>query len=320
MRHWVFALGLNLTCIVFPWGMSGSFAADTGTGTPGGIAEKRPTSVYAGLSFGRDEYRAQELSARIGVSDVFLFPFGISRYTNGFTDASLSFFAGGDWNLGRNLAPRAVLNFYREPNSVTGLGISLSNRFHLEDWWHGKRTSILTAGISGTRYADRSVSTAGTESSGLFLSKSGKGRGGSRSSLLSAGVFQASTWLDWDHSLSDRFGISASVQKYFYVGAAPVDGNAAISDRPFVPNQAQLLVDGFPEWTAEAGGTTWFDSGDFGTKVAFSRARNSSSGVIVAPAILGGWNATEILYLGASLSYAIQSSSMLFSLNAEWVW
>jgi hypothetical protein len=133
-------------------------------------------------------------------------------------------------------------------------------------------------------------------------------------------VLQSSLWLNWNHNLSDLWTISSSGQKYFYLGAAPVDGNAAISDRPFVPNQAQLLVDGFPEWTADFGASVWFETWDLGSKIAFSRARNSSSGILIAPAINGGWNASEILTLGASVSYAIESSSTLVSLNAEWMW
>ena len=86
------------------------------------------------------------------------------------------------------------------------------------------------------------------------------------------------------------------------------------------PAQSQLLVDGFPEWTADFGGSTWFETWDIGARLAASRARNSSSGVLIAPAINGGWNATEILTLGATVSYAIQSASTLVSVNAEWVW
>jgi hypothetical protein len=282
--------------------------------------QKRRTSLYTALSFGRDAYRAQDLSAQIGVDEVFALPIGISRSVNDFTDATLSFFAGGDWDLGPDFTPRAVLNFYREPNSVIGLGISLSNRFHLEGFWEGKRASVLTIGVEGTRYVDRSGAATTTENAGLFASKKGRGRGGSSSTMLSSGVLQSSLWLNWNHNLSDLWTISSSGQKYFYLGAAPVDGNAAISDRPFVPNQAQLLVDGFPEWTADFGASVWFETWDLGSKIAFSRARNSSSGILIAPAINGGWNASEILTLGASVSYAIESSSTLVSLNAEWMW
>ncbi len=282
--------------------------------------ERRMTSLYTELSFGRDAYRAQSLSAQIGVDRVFAFPIGLSRNVNDFTDATLSFFAGGDWDFGPNLTPRVVLNFYREPNSVIGLGISLSNRFHLEGLWEGRRASVLTLGVEGTRYADRGVASPVVGDSGLFSSKRGRGRGGSTSTLLSTGVLQSSVWLNWNHNLSDLWTISTSGQKYFYLGAAPVDGNAAISDRPFVPTQSQLLVDGFPEWTADLGGSAWFESWDIGARIAASRARNSSSGVLFAPAINGGWHATEILTLGGTISHAIQSSSTLVSMNAEWVW
>jgi hypothetical protein len=282
--------------------------------------EKRRTSLYTELSFGRDEYRSQYLSAQIGVDEVFAFPISVSRNVNAFTDVSLSFSGGGDWDLGPNLTPRAVLNFYREPNSVVGIGFTLSNRFHLEGLWEGKRSSVLTVGVEGTRYVDRGAVPDPGEDNALFASKKGRGRGGSRSSRLSSGVLQSSAWLNWNHNLSDLWSISTSAQKYFYIGAAPVDGNAAISDRPFVPNQAQLLVDGFPEWTVDAGVSVWFEAWDIGSKIAVSRARGSTSGVIVAPALNGGWNATEILTIGGSVSYAVQSSSALVSLNAEWMW
>ena len=201
---------------------------------------KRATSLYTELSFGRDEYRSQYLSAQIGVE--------------------------------------------------------------------------------GTRYVDPGAVPGASEDNALFASKKGRGRGGSTSARLSSGVLQSSAWLNWNHNLSDLWSVSTSVQKYFYLGAAPVDGNAAISDRPFVPNQAQLLVDGFPEWTADVGASVWFEAWDLGSRVAFSRARNSTSEVIVAPAINAGWNATEIVTIGGSVSYAIQSSSTLISLNAEWMW
>ena len=282
--------------------------------------EKRRTSLYTELSFGRDEYRSQYLSAQIGVDDVFAFPISVSRNVNAFTDASLSFSGGGDWDLGPNLTPRAVLNFYREPNSVIGVGIALSNRFHLEGLWEGKRSSVLTIGVEGTRYVDPGAVPDAGEDNALFASKKGRGRGGSTSARLSSGVLQSSAWLNWNNNLSDLWSVSTSVQKYFYLGAAPVDGNAAISDRPFVPNQAQLLVDGFPEWTADVGASVWFEAWDLGSRVAFSRARNSTSEVIVAPAINAGWNATEIVTIGGSVSYAIQSSSTLVSVNAEWMW
>ncbi len=281
---------------------------------------KRPTSLFTELSFGRDEYRSQYLSAQIGVDDVFAFPVSVSRSINGFTDTSLAFSGGGDWDLGPNLTPRAVLNFYKEPNSVTGIGVSLSNRFHLEGLWEGRRSSILTLGVEATRYVYRGAVSGVGDDNALFSSKKGRGRGGSTSARLSSGVLQSSAWLSWNHSFSDLWSFSTSAQKYFYPGAAPVDGNAAISDRPFVPNQAQLLVDGFPEWTADIGGSVWFETWDLGSKIAFSRARNSASGVIVAPAINGDWNVTEIVTIGGSVSYAIQSSSTLVSVNAEWMW
>ncbi|MBU6154263.1 MAG: hypothetical protein KGP28_08160 [Bdellovibrionales bacterium] len=298
------------------WGSFPAFSSDEGAPAKA----KRNTSLYTELSFGRDEYRSQYLSAQIGVDKVFAFPISVSRNINAFTDASLSFSGGGDWDLGANLTPRVIFNFYREPNSVTGIGLSFSNRFHLEGLWKGERSSVLTVGVEGTRYVDRGSVTVAGEQSGLFTSKKGRGRGGSTSARLASGVFQSSAWLSWNHSLTDLWSLSASAQKYFYLGAAPVDGNAAISDRPYVPNQAQLLVDGFPEWTADVGGSVWFDTWDLGSKVAFSRARNSASGVIVAPAINGGWNATEILSIGGSVSYAIQSKSTLVSINAEWMW
>jgi len=280
---------------------------------------KRQSSLYSEIGIGRDSYRSVDLSAQIGVDERFALPIGISRNENAFTDPALAFFVGGDWDLGVNLTPRVVLNYFAEPNQVKGVGVSVSNRFHLEGLWEGRRSSVLTLGLEGTRYSKRRTSGPGTTA--LEFSKQGRGRGGSTSGLLgSVGILQVSAWANWSHFFSDEWSIFGSAQKYAYLGAGATDGNAAISDRPFVSSQAAMLVDGFPEWSASLGGSYWPSSWNFGAQVSFSRARNSSSGVIAAPGLNVGKDLSEVLSVGMDLSHAIQTQSTLVSVNANWMW
>ena len=299
------------------------------TGCLSAYAQNRSSYLTPEITLGRDQYFSTSLGAQVGVSPTLALPISLSRSSNSFTDSSSAFSIGLDSDTHGIFTYRALFKYEAEPNDVHGLGGSLSTRARLERYWDGDLSTGLSLGIQGTRYRGASgtiITPVPSEDSGGHggqgSSGKGRGRGDSTSTILStSGVWQIGSWISLNQDLGQDFGANLYYQKFLYLGATPIDGNAAISDRPFVADGASVLVDGFPEWTSEIGiSKTFTERLDTEASVNFTKARNTSSNVIVSPALDTSYGISSVLRIGVTLSHSINPGSTLTSIRGELDW
>ncbi len=318
----IFALALIL---LFP--VTGN--AQEEEASPEAESYTRGSSVTGDITVGRDEYRQTSVSASLGQSESTALLLRISRSTNAFTDAASSASAGVDIDEGSLSRLRIMGNYYVEPFDVRGLGGSARTDWRISDLWKSDLLTQIGADIQGTYYWEKGgagteaeTTETETESTSGKGRGRGRGRGGSTSTILSSnGVWQLSTGVFASQDLSKTISIDISARKYFYLGSNLEDGNTAISDRPFTTSNMASLVDGFPSWMAEIG-SFWsgIEKLSLGGFIGFTRARSTSSGILVSPGAEGTFYFSKNWSAGLSVSKTISPSSTLTSIFASYRW
>lgn len=178
------------------------------------------------VSSGRNEFRATELSADLGLDEMWSFISGIGGERSEGTRTATSWFVGVDSQFTSSFDSNISFQSRREPGEVRAAGISTGAGWELSSLWSAEYATEIAFQLTYLRYTADGQAPA---------------------RLREEGIKHNSVNLLLSQEFSETFSLSISGTRYGFGNSTAAELSAAIESRPNIATQVMSVINGFPK-------------------------------------------------------------------------
>lgn len=211
----------SLYLVVLPFWISSAFAE-----VEADAPQTRRSQIRLSVSSSRNEFRATELSANIGLDEKWSFVSGIGGERSEGTRTATSWYAGFDTQISPSIDANISFQSRRDLGEVRAAGVSSGVGWEVSSLWHGEYATELATQFT-------------------YLKYTADAQGPTR--LREEGIRHHSVNLLLSQELSEAVSLSLSGTRYGFGNSTADELSAAISSRPNLSSPVLSVVNGFPK-------------------------------------------------------------------------